>query len=636
MSVAGRWRKSILAPAAMSLVAAVAIAQCAEPTEASPPTTASSTSAPAAANPWPPPQDTVRWSAPAAGTQGLVHLQLLGFNDFHGNLHSPNVSAARPVGGAAALAGTVKALERRAPGRTLIVHAGDLLGASPPITSMLHNEPAIEFLNLLANRYCHYGDAMRFVSASDWRRHPNHCNVVGTLGNHEFDAGAAELRRLLAGGDADDGPSLARPYRGSRVPYVCANVIDRHTGKLLLPAYIVADVGGIPVGVIGAVLRNTPSIVPAWSVADLEFLDEAQSINRAAAELERQGIHTLIVLIHQGLVPVADAGGYQWRGPLRDIVAQLDPDIDVVVSGHTHNFSNTLLPSRSGAPVLVTQAYAYGVALAQIELSIDPGTRDVVAKSARIVPVWADASPGQPGDAGARRLTEAAQKLVAGRTARVVGQLPQPMTRSVSDAGESSLGDLVADAQRAATHADIALMNPGGLRSDLPAGPVTWGDVLALHPFANHLVTLDMTGAQLLGLLEQQWPADSSALARILKISGLYYSWDPARPAGGRIVEACDGAREPIDAARHYRVAVSDFLANGGDGFTAFSALGPGESGPLDSEALAQYLQNHTPLAPLAGPRMARSDHSPIRLCSVPSSAMAGPEKSLQIDNVSR
>jgi 5'-nucleotidase len=608
MSVAIRWQWPLLVLAAVSLMAAAA-----EPGSA--PSTASVSTAPAGANPWPPPQDTVSWSAPAVATGGLVHLQLLGFNDFHGNLLPPNVSSTRPAGGAVALAGTLKALERTAAGRTLIVHAGDLLGASPPITSMLHNEPAIEFLNLLANRYCRYGDAMRFLDASDWRRQPNRCNVVGTLGNHEFDAGPAEIRRLLGGGDAGDGPFLEHPYRGSRVPYVCANVIDRHTGKLLLPPYIVADVGGIPVGVIGAVLRDTPSIVPAWTVADLEFLDEAQAINRAASELERQGIHTLIVLIHQGLAPRSDAASSEWQGALRGIVAQLDPDIDVVVSGHTHNFSNALLPSRDGTPVLVTQAYAYGVALAQISLTIDPKTRDVVAKSARIVPVWADASPGRPGDAGARRLTDAARKLVATRIGRVVGQLAQPMTRNVSDAGESSLGDLVADAQRAATHADIALMNPGGLRSDLPAGPITWGDVLTLHPFGNHLVTIDMTGVQLRALLEQQWPADSGSSPRILKTSGLYYSWDPARPAGARIVEACDAAREPLDGARHYRVAVSDFLANGGDGFAIFRTLGAVESGLLDSEALGQYLQNPVLLPAAPGPRIARADHSPTRLC---------------------
>jgi 5'-nucleotidase len=242
----------------------------------------------------------------------------------------------------------------------------------------------------------------------------------------------------------------------------------------------------------------------------------------------------------------------------------------------------------------------------------------VVAKSARIVPIWADSPPGQPGDPGARRLTDAAQKLVAASVGRVVGTLPRPMTRALTAAGESTLGDLVADAQRAATHADMALMNPGGLRSDLRAGSVTWGDVLTLHPFANHLITLDMTGAQLLALLEQQWPAEADALPRILKTSGLYYSWDPARPAGARIVEACDGAYEALDPARHYRVTVNDFLANGGDGFTTLRGLGPSESGPLDRDALEQYLQSQAPATPATQPRIARADLSGSQLCSAP------------------
>jgi 5'-nucleotidase len=571
-----------------------------------------------ATNPWPPPTTGVTWSKPQAVAAPTVHLRLLAFNDFHGNLQSPTVSSARPVGGAAALAAYIKALELAVPGRTLIVHAGDQLGASPPITGMLHNEPAIEFLNLLANRDCRYGSAMRFFDAAHWQHDSNRCNVVGTLGNHEFDAGPDEIRRLLEGGNAPGGPFLEDPYRGSQVPYVCANVLDRRSGKLLLPPYAVVMLGAIPVGVIGAVLRDTPSIVPAWAVADLQFLDEADAINQAAAELKRHGVHVLIVLIHQGLVPLAGAGGYDWHGPLRDILARLDPDIDVVVSGHTHNFTNALLPGRGAAPVLVTQAYAYGVALAQIDLRIDPATRAVVAKSAVIVPTWADTPPGLPGDPAARRLTAAAGKLVAASVGRVVGTLALPMTRAVTPAGESTLGDLVADAQRAATHADVALMNPGGLRSDLRAGPVTWGDVLTLHPFANRLVTLDMTGAQLLAVLEQQWPIEASALPRVLKTSGLYYSWDPAGAPGARIVEACDAAFQALNPAHHYRVTVNDFLANGGDDFTVFKQLGPGETGPLDREALEQYLQTGSAPSAVPRPRIARADQPGAPLCAAP------------------
>lgn len=567
------------------------------------------------ANPWPPPLEPVSWAGPAAHQPRNVHLQLLGFNDFHGNLLSPAIGVTRPIGGAAALAGYLKADEQALPGRTLILHAGDQLGASPPATRLLRNEPGIEFLNLLANKYCHYGAATHFFDASHWRSQPDRCNVIGTLGNHEFDAGADEIHRLLEGGNASDGPFLENPYRGSRVPYVCANVRDRRTGRLLLPPYAVVSLGGIPVGVIGAVLRDTPSIVPAWAVRDLEFLDEAQSINQAAAELQAHGIHTLIVIIHQGLTPVITDSGPDYHGPLRELVARLDADIDVVISGHTHNYSDVLLPNRAGKPVLVTQAYSYGVAYAKIELEIDPRTRDVVAKSARIVATWADQAPGSPGDVEAQKLTDSAQSLVAARIGRVVGSLALPMTRAVSPGGESALGDLVADAQRAATHADFALTNPGGLRTDLHAGVITWGDVLTALPFANHLVTLDMTGSQLLDVLEQQWPSDGVAGAKILKTSGLYYSWDVTKPRGSHIVSACDKDRKRIDPGRHYRVTVNDFLAGGGDDFSRLASLGPGEMGPLDGDALAQYLPGHGSPDAESQPRIARADLGDPPVC---------------------
>jgi 5'-nucleotidase len=569
------------------------------------------------ANPWPPPLEPVSWSAPAAHRPQTVHLQLLGFNDFHGNLQSPAMGATRAIGGAAALAAYLKADEQAAPGRTLILHAGDQLGASPPATRLLHNEPGIEFLNLLGNRYCRYGSATHFYDASRSPRQFDRCNVIGTLGNHEFDAGPDEIRRLLEGGNASDGPFLENPYRGSRVPYVCANVRDRRTGRLLLPPYAIVSVGGIPIGVIGAVLRDTPSIVPAWAVRDLEFMDEAQSINQAAAELQAHGIHTLIVIIHQGLTPVRAQDGpdnaLEYRGPLRELVAKLDADIDVVISGHTHNYTNTLLPNRGGIPVLVTQAYSYGIAYAKIDLEIDPHTRDVVAKSARIIPTWADQVPGLPGDPDARKLADSAQSLVAARISRVVGTLERPMTRAASSAGESALGDLVADAQRAATHADFALMNPGGLRTDLPAGVISWGDILTALPFANHLVTLDVTGAQLLQVLEQQWSSDGTTTPKILKTSGFYYSWDATRPWGAHIVSACDSQRQPLDSGRHYRVTVNDFLAGGGDDFTRLKPLGPGEMGPVDDDAVDQYLPAHgSTSGGEPRPRISRTDlHDP-------------------------
>jgi len=548
---------------------------------------------PAATGDWPPPAARVSWSASSASpvwSARTIELQILAFNDFHGHLEPPVTTGGRPAGGAAVLAAYLEAAEREHPGRTLIVHAGDQLGASPPLTRLNGNEPAVQFLDLLADEDCPYGAATHFYSAATWRERPDRCNVIGTLGNHEFDGGAGELMRLLEGGNAASGPFLENPYRGSRVPYVCANVRDRRTGRLILPPYAVVVVGGVPVGIIGAVLRDTPTIAPAWQTANLEFLDEAESINRAVAELAAHGIHTLILTIHQGLVGTQTPSGWDWQGPLRSILARLDPRVDLVISGHTHHYTNALLPERDGGVALVTQAYAFGVAYADIDLRIDRQTDRVLAKSARIVPTWADAGPGLHPDARVAALTQAAARSVAPRIARVVAEAASPITRGMTPAGESALGDLVADAQRAATRADIALMNPGGLRTDLAAGPVTWGELLTLHPFGNRLITMTLTGAQLHAVLEEQWPADPSALPRVLKTSGLYYVWDPRRPAGSHVVAACDVHHRSIDMAAEYRVTVSDFLAGGGDGFLALEAGRSKLTGPLDADALAQYL----------------------------------------------
>jgi len=449
---------------------------------------------------------------------------------------------------------------------------------------------------------------MHFYSAATWRADPDTCNVVGTLGNHEFDAGPGEIRRLLMGGNAPRGPYLENPWRGSRVPYVCANVIDWRTGRTLLPPYAVVVVQGHPVGIIGAVLRGTPSIIPAWAAKDLRFEDEAAAINRAARELTAHGIHTILVTIHQGVVPVPTAAGFDWHGPLLRIVAQLDPSISVVISGHTHNFTNALWPDRAGRPVLVTQAYSYGVAYADIDLALDPASGAVLAKSARILPVYDDAGPGLHPDAPEARLVAAARAAVAPRVAQVLAVAGAPITRTMTPAGESGLGDLVADAQRARMHAAIAFMNAGGLRTDLRAGPITWGDVLTLHPFGNRILAVSLTGAQILAVLEQQWPPDPAAIPSVLKTSGLYYEWDPAAPAGHHVVAACDAAHHALRPHAAYRVAVNDFLIGGGDGFTAFKAAHLLEVGPLDTEILADYLRaRHGPITASASGRIVRT-----------------------------
>jgi 5'-nucleotidase len=563
----------------------------------------------APAVPWPPPAVQIHWQdaeATAGALQSAVTLHVLTFNDFHGNLQTPAApDGLRPAGGAAVLAAYLKGGRNRDPADTLIIHAGDLLGASPPITRLLQNEPAIQFLNLLAGTQCEYGAATHFYNAASWRAHPDPCHVIGTPGNHEFDAGPEELLRLLNGGNAKAGPFLENPWRGSRVPYVCANVIDKRTGHTLLPPYTVVVIHGVPVGVIGAVLKETPTLVPAWATADLTFTDEATAINAAARELQAQGVHTVLVTIHQGVVPVPTQQGFEWHGPLQRIVAELDPGIDAVISGHTHNYTNALWPDRAGHPVLVVQDFSYGMAYGELTLKLDAKSGRVLAKSARVLPAWADAGPGKHPDAAVARLTQAALSEVGPRVTRVVGHTDRALTRTMSAAGESVLGDLIADAQRQALQADIGLMNPGGLRADLSAGPITWGDVLTLHPFGNRILLLTMTGAQLLHTLEEQWSADPAAIPRVLKTSGLYYEWDPARAPGAHVVRACDAQHRMIRSDALYHVAVNDFLVGGGDDFKGFAGLPVEKVGPLDTEALESYLQGLNGEVRLpAGPRI--------------------------------
>jgi 5'-nucleotidase len=585
----------------------------------SPPIIASSAIA-TVALPWPPPLERVAWTDPAPAPGRRMALKLLGFNDFHGSLLPGRPRNGRPAGGGAALASYLRAASAGLRDRTLIVHAGDQLGAAPPLTRLLQNEPAIDFLNLFANAYCRFGNATRFYAAASWRRQPNRCNVIGTLGNHEFDAGLPEIRRLLNGGNAAHGPYLDDPWRGSRAPYVSANVIERATGSTALPPYAVVVLNGFPLGVIGATTTETPKLIPAEAAAQVQFLDEADSVNRAVADLKAAGIHTLVVTIHKGTEPTVSADGPGWRGPIRDFVARLDEDVDVVIAGHTHSFTNVLFPNRGGKPVLVTQAYEYGIAYANIDMQVNLRTRDVVAKSALIEPTWLDSGPGLHPDAAATHLTQAAEHAVVSRVGRKVGSTVAGVNRGSGSGGESPLGNLVADALRAATGADMALTNAAAIRSDLPAGEVKWSDVMTALPFENHLVTYELSGTQVLQLLESQWHIGPDDRLRLLKISGLSYVWDGSAPLDQHVLRACDGGGAPLDPARRYRVATNDYLAKGGDELTFFKPLTPlSTTQTLDSEALARHLESFdTPIAAATEGRMVRADPAPGAAPSTP------------------
>lgn len=537
---------------------------------------------------------TLLWPHHGLAEDHVVRVQLLGFNDFHGQLAPVKIAGERPRGGAAVLAAYLRDQMARFSGPSLIVHAGDHVGASPPSSGLLKDEPAIQFLNLLGNDAC----------TPRTRMNPR-CNLVGTPGNHEFDEGERELMRLYRGGTRAHGPQLERPYRGAAFPLVSANVIVARTGAPLFAPYVIKELAGVRVGVIGAVVATTPEMVVASGVRGLRFLDEATAINRAARALAQQGIHALVVTIHQG-APQRVYEGPTRRdaeppsGAIAAIVAALDPEIDVVISGHAHAFTNALLPNRQGAPVLVTQALSAGAAYAAIELTLDRRNGDVIDKVASIVATYGDAGPGLTPAADVAELVERAERAVAPLTERVIGHTPVALVDQETPAGESPLGNLVADAQRAATNAQIAFMNQGGVRADIDAGEITWGELLSVHPFGNVLIAMDLTGAQIASALEQQWQSEPP---RRLFVSGLSYVWDPRRTPGSRVVSVRVGADALAPAAR-YRVVVNSFLAEGGGDFTMFRAGKRQRRGPLDLDALERYIASQP--APLSPPPLGR------------------------------
>ncbi len=488
--------------------------------------------------------------ASAAGT-ALVPLKILAVNDLHGGIDTGRTVGNRPVGGAAYLAATMRAHAAGAP-NVLTVGAGDMVGASPPISALLQDEPTIRVMNALGF-------------------------VLNTPGNHEFDEGVDELFRLNGGGCH---PATGC-FEGAGYAMVSANVVVRATGQTLFPPYSVQKVQGIPVAFIGATHAEVPTIVTAGAVEGLDFLDPAAEINRYVQELQRQGIHAFVVLIHEG--GFLDRQG-NLTGPIVPIVDALDPDVDLVVSSHTHQGYATRYAGK-----LVTQAYSYGTAFADVDLALDPQTNDVVDAAAQIVTVYDDQIEPDP---EVQAIVDEAQAQVAPKVERVVGRTLQTLTRNQSRAGESALGNLIADAFRWKMGTPFGMTNPGGIRADLAAGDATWGQLFTVQPFGNDLVGMTLTGEQLYAVFNQQWSkqSDGSERYRPLQVSGLVVAWDGRRPLGDRVV-SISAAGRPIDRAARYSVATNSFLAGGGDGFTAFTQGADRRIDRTDLDALVAYLE---------------------------------------------
>ncbi|GAD14982.1 5'-nucleotidase [Geobacillus kaustophilus GBlys] len=485
---------------------------------------------------------------PPASSHRYIEVQLLGINDFHGQLNVTRKVGGREVGRADYLAAYLK--QREAENKnTLLVHAGDAVGASPPVSALLEDEPTIEVLNKLGFD-------------------------VGTLGNHEFDEGVAEMLRLIHGGYH---PATG-DFAGADFPYVSANVVDAQTGKPILPPYVIKRVNGMPIGLIGVTLTETPTIVTPSGVAGVKFIDEATAINKAVRELKKKGVQTIVVLAHNP--GVSNPDGTNASGEIVDIAKNVDDEVDVIFAGHNHAYLNAVVDGK-----LLVQSYSYGTAFSDVDLKIDPRTKDVVAKKAEIVTTYHD---GITPDPEIRALVEKYEAKVAPLVNQVVGTAAETITDEQNESGESALGNLIADAQRAAMKTDFAFMNPGGIRADIEQGEVTWGELYNVQPFNNQLVKMTLTGAQIRQLLNQQWQPTQT---RMLQISGLRYTWSASKPVGEKVIDIQLPDGTPLKPDAEYTVTVNSFLADGGDGFTVLTHGTNREVGPVDLDALVSYIR---------------------------------------------
>jgi 5'-nucleotidase len=535
-------------------------------------------------------------SAPASTT-----VRLIGLNDFHGNLEPPTGSSGRVVltdgttvdaGGAAFLATHVRQL-RAEQRNSLVLSGGDNIGASPLASALFHDEPTIEFLNSIGT-------------------------TASAVGNHELDEGYKELLRIQFGGcHPVDGCQFHDPYTGAKFPYLASNITFTNSGLPATLPFTIKIVNGAKIGIIGATLKDLPTIVSPDGIKGLSFGDEAAAINRSSALLQRLGVKAQVVVIHQGDSTVGANGpndcNLAANGPLSAINAAVSPNVDAIISGHTHTQYNCQLPDPTGQPRTVIQSLSFGRLLSVVDLNISRKTGDVVrsATTARNEIVTRTVTPDPAVQA---IVTEAVAKSAPISNQRV-GTITADIVRAAVASGESPLGNLIADSQLAATTsagAQIALMNPGGVRADLTFasstagegdGVVTYGEAFTVQPFSNILQTLTYTGAQLDQVLEQQWLPNNGP-TRILQPSAtLHYTQTLANPIGDRIANiTINGVA--VDPAASYRVTVNNFLAAGGDSFTALTQGTNVTGGPIDLDAFTAYLTANSPVAPPATDRI--------------------------------
>jgi 5'-nucleotidase len=547
--------------------------------------------------------------SPAGSKAKTTDIQILGLNDFHGQLEPISATASSsgrigaltgsgasatcpaptcyPAGGVEYLATHVRDLRADNPKNTVFVSAGDLIGATPLLSALFHDEPTIEAFNLMDLDY-------------------------NGVGNHEFDEGVDELLRMQNGGchpvdDCGDGDGFA----GADFQFLAANVAYKSSGETIFPPYAIREFPGVNVAFVGMTLEGTPLIVSPDGIQSVNFLDEADTVNALVPVLKAQGIETIVVLLHEGGTIGASGNGAgsvtainscnNPTGALPPIVEAMHDEIDIVITGHTNWAVNCVIDGK-----VVTGAASQGRLITDIDLKVSRSTKDVVPGSIRVNNhiVTRDVTPA----ADLTALIAEYNVFAAPIAAVVVGSTTAEMIRTVlTDGGESTLGRLIADAQLASAQGaggQLALMNPGGIRANLDAGPITHGEAFSVQPFSNIVTTKTYTGAQIKTILEQQFVVSSGSQAGnprtyILGVSGGFtYSWSASAPIGSKISNmALNGV--PIDPAATYRVTANNFLSGGGDDFPGFTVGTNNTTGLDDLVALEAYLDVHDPYTPV-------------------------------------
>ncbi len=508
----------------------------------------------------------------APKTTDTVKVQVIGINDFHGALQAPGDGK---LGGIESIATLINQL-RAENNKTIVVGAGDLVGASPLLSSMFYDEPTIEALSAIGME-------------------------TSAVGNHEFDKGKEELLRKQNGGCHPTAGCVGKDsFSGANFNYLAANVIVTETGETLFPSYFIKEFDGVPMAFIGLTLEGTPAIVTPSGTAGLEFKNEVETINNQVKLLKAQGINSIGVLIHEGATQQVDTKVKDInrcdniKGPIVDIVNQLDGAVDFVVSGHTHQAYNCEINGKT-----VISAQSNGTLISQLNIEIDKKTKDIVSISAKNIPVETKRYEKNP------ELTSFVQKyerISLPIAQQVMGTLNASADKKLTPAGDSSLGKIIADGQlyaassKEAGGAQIAFMNSGGIRADLKAGELTYGDIFTVQPFSNVVVTQSLTGAQIKQALEQQW---DRARPQIMPVSkGFYYEWDDNRAVGDKVIPGSMKFNgKPVDMNKSYRVAANEFLATGGSRFSAFKQGKDRVYSLPDNEALMEYFKDNSPVS---------------------------------------